>query len=105
MLFRSRLVEEKKNIVFDVDVVGGLNLKKYFGKNSISVFIDVPSILDLEKRLIDRGTDSIEKINERLKKAKNEISQKDNFDYVIMNDNIEKTKESILGIVSKFLSE
>lgn len=101
----SRLVEEKKNIVFDVDVVGGLNLKKYFGKNSISVFIDVPSILDLEKRLIDRGTDSIEKINERLKKAKNEISQKDNFDYVIMNDNIEKTKESILGIVSKFLSE
>ncbi len=101
----SRLVEEKKNIIFDVDVVGGLNLKKYFGKNSISVFIDVPSILDLEKRLIERGTDSIEKIKERLKKAKKEISQKDNFDYVIMNDNIKKTKESILDIVSKFLSE
>lgn len=100
-----RLVNEKKNIIFDVDVVGGLNLKKYFGKDSLSIFIDVPSVEDLENRLLRRGTDSKKNIQERLRKAKKEISLKNNFDLIIMNDNILKSKNIILRDVNKFLSE
>ena len=101
----KRLVDEKKNIIFDVDVVGGLNLKKYFGKDSLSIFIDVPSIEDLENRLLRRGTDSKKNIQERLRKAKKEISLKNNFDLIIMNDNILQSKNIILRDVNKFLSE
>ena len=101
----KRLVDEKKNIIFDVDVVGGLNLKKYFGKDSLSIFIDVPSVEDLENRLIRRGTDSKKNIQERLRKAEKEISLKNNFDLIIMNDNILKSKNIILRDVNKFLSE
>ena len=101
----KRLVDEKKNIIFDVDVVGGLNLKKYFGKNSLSIFIDVPSVEDLENRLLRRGTDSKKNIQERLRKAKKEISLKNNFDLIIMNDNILQSKNIILRDVNKFLSE
>ena len=101
----KRLVDEKKNIIFDVDVVGGLNLKKYFGKDSLSIFIDVPSVEDLENRLLRRGTDSKKNIQERLRKAEKEISLKNNFDLIIMNDNILKSKNKILRDVNKFLSE
>ena len=101
----KRLVDEKKNIIFDVDVVGGLNLKKYFGKDSLSIFIDVPSVDDLENRLLRRGTDSKKNIQERLRKAEKEISLKNNFDLIIMNDNILKSKNIILRDVNKFLSE
>ena len=101
----NRLVNEKKNIIFDVDVVGGLNLKKYFGKDSLSIFIDVPSVEDLENRLLRRGTDSKKNIQERLRKAEKEISLKNNFDLIIMNDNILKSKNIILRDVNKFLSE
>ena len=98
-------MKKKKNIIFDVDVVGGLNLKKYFGKDSLSIFIDVPSVEDLENRLLRRGTDSKKNIQERLRKAKKEISLKNNFDLIIMNDNILKSKNIILRDVNKFLSE
>ena len=101
----KRLVDKKKNIIFDVDVVGGLNLKKYFGKDSLSIFIDVPSVDDLENRLLRRGTDSEKNIQERLRKAEKEISLKNNFDLIIMNDNILKSKNIILRDVNKFLSE
>tara|TARA_Y100001978_G_C23464933_1_gene324138 strand:+ start:84 stop:647 length:564 start_codon:yes stop_codon:yes gene_type:complete len=101
----KRLVDEKKNIIFDVDVVGGLNLKKYFGKDSLSIFIDVPSVEDLENRLLRRGTDSKKNIQERLRKAEKEISLKNNFDLIIMNDKILKSKNIILRDVNKFLSE
>ena len=101
----KRLVDKKKNIILDVDVVGGLNLKKYFGKDSLSIFIDVPSVEDLENRLIRRGTDSKKNIQERLRKAEKEISLKNNFDLIIMNDNILKSKNIILRDVNKFLSE
>ena len=101
----DRLVSNGKNIIFDVDVVGGLNLKKYFGKNSLSIFVDVPSFKDLEKRLKKRGTDLKENIEERLQKAKLETVEKEKFDVIIMNDNIEKSKIEILDIVNKFLKE
>ena len=101
----DRLVSNGKNIIFDVDVVGGLNLKKYFGKNSLSIFVDVPSFKDLEIRLKKRGTDLKENIEERLQKAKLETVEKEKFDVIIMNDNIEKSKIEILDIVNKFLKE
>ena len=101
----DRLVKQNKNIIFDVDVVGGLNLKKYFGIDSLSIFVDVPSIDDLKIRLLERGTDLKENIQERLSKAKKETSLKNNFDVIIMNDNIIKARNEILKIVTKFLSE
>ena len=101
----KRLIKEGRNIIFDVDVVGGLNLKKYFGKDSLSIFVDVPSLEDLKIRLLKRGTDLKGNIEERLSKAKKEISLKNNFDIIIMNDNIGKSKNEILKLVSKFLSE
>ncbi len=101
----KRLVSKGKNIIFDVDVVGGLNLKKYFGKDSLSIFIEVPSFKDLENRLNTRGTELKEDIRERLNKAKKEILEKEKFDVIIMNDNIEKSKSEVLEIVNKFLKE
>ena len=99
----NRLLDNGKNIVFDVDVVGGLNLKKYFGKDSLSIFIDVTSLKDLELRLNKRGTDSDNKIKERLEKAKVEISQKDKFDVIIMNSDFKKASKDILDVVMKFI--
>lgn len=101
----ERLVSQGKNIIFDVDVVGGINLKKYFGDDSLSIFIEVPSLKDLEERLIRRGTDLKEQIEERINKAKIEISEKEKFDIIIMNDNIQKSKKDILEKVTKFLEE
>ena len=86
-------------------MVGGLNLKKYFGKDSLSIFIEVPSFKDLENRLNTRGTELKEDIRERLNKAKKEILEKEKFDVIIMNDNIEKSKSEVLEIVNKFLKE
>ena len=100
----KRLTNKNKNIIFDVDVVGGLNLKKYFGKDSLSIFIDVPSLSDLEARLIKRGTDTKSKIKERVNKAKIEISHKEKFDEKIMNSDIKKASKDILNVVIKFLS-
>jgi len=100
----KRLLDNDKNIVFDVDVVGGLNLKEYFGRDSLSIFIDVPSSKDLKSRLNKRGTDSENKIKERLEKAKVEISQKDRFDVIIMNSDIKKACKDILDVVIKFIS-
>jgi guanylate kinase len=100
----NRLVSKGKHIIFDVDVVGGLNLKKYFGKDSLSIFIDVPSFKVLENRLNIRGTELKENIQERLNKAKKEILEKEKFDVIIMNDNIEKSKNEIFDLVSKFLN-
>lgn len=100
----KRLVSKGKHIIFDVDVVGGLNLKKYFGKDSLSIFIDVPSFKVLGNRLNIRGTELKENIQERLNKAKKEILEKEKFDVIIMNDNIEKSKNEIFDLVSKFLN-
>lgn len=100
----NRLVSKGKHIIFDVDVVGGLNLKKYFGKDSLSIFIDVPSFKVLGNRLNIRGTELKENIQERLNKAKKEILEKEKFDVIIMNDNIEKSKNEIFDLVSKFLN-
>ena len=91
------------NLIFDVDVVGAASLKKYFSKNSISIFINPPSIGELEKRLLDRGM-KFDIIKERIAKAKYEISMEDKFDFSIINDDLDLAKKKILDLVKTFLN-
>ena len=92
------------NVIFDVDVVGAINLKSFFLKNSISIFINPPSIEELEKRLIQRGVNSNKDLTERLTKAKNEIEMKNSFDVSITNDDLERAKKEIFDLVNLFLN-
>lgn len=94
-----------KHLIFDVDVVGGINLKEYFGEKALSLFIMPPDLPTLESRLRGRGTDSEEKIQTRLNKAKQELITADQFDQVILNDELEKAKMETERFVRKFISE
>ncbi len=91
-------------IVFDVDVKGGVNLKKYFGKQALSVFIQAPSIVALRERLIGRATDSMEEIQKRVAKAEEEMTYSDKFDYVLINDDLQKAFHEIEQVVDDFLN-
>jgi guanylate kinase len=77
-------------IIFDVDVKGGVNLKKYFGDKALSVFIQAPSVEELKRRLIARNTDTPEAIAERVAKAAEEMTYAPKFDVVLINDNLDK---------------
>jgi guanylate kinase len=85
----QRIWDSGKNVIFDVDVKGGLNLKKYFGDNALSVFVKVPSLEILEQRLADRGTESKDSLSRRLFKAKFEMSFQDKFDVILINEDLE----------------
>ncbi len=87
----ERIWHEGKNVIFDVDVKGGLNLKKYFGDKALAVFVKVPSMEILKERLKDRGTESEESLSRRLFKAKFEMSFQDKFDVVLVNENLQKS--------------
>ncbi len=87
----QRIWDEGKDVIFDVDVKGGLALKKYFGKNALSVFVKVPSLEILEQRLVGRGTESHASLSQRLFKAKFEMTFADKFDVVLVNENLEKS--------------
>jgi len=89
--------------IFDIDVKGGLNLKEMYGSNVLSIFVMPPSIEELESRLKKRKTENIEKINQRLSKAKKEIRFSSKFDYVVINDDINAAKKQVHQIASKFL--
>ena len=84
-----------QNVVFDVDVKGGINIKKFYGKNALSVFIQPPSIEELRKRLVGRATDSPEAIEERLSKASYELTFANQFDTIVINDDLETAKNVI----------
>lgn len=86
----TRLFDQGKSIVFDVDVVGGLNLKKYFGEQAISFFIKVPSFETLKERLIARATESHDDIAMRLAKAEEETLLAPQFDHVVINDDLDR---------------
>lgn len=92
-------------IIFDVDVKGGVNLKKYFGAAALSVFIKAPSVEVLRQRLIGRGTDSDEAIAERVAKAAEELTYEDKFDYVLVNDDLATAYANAEKIVDEFLSK
>ncbi|MBX2964633.1 MAG: guanylate kinase [Cyclobacteriaceae bacterium] len=87
----QRIWDEGKNVIFDVDVKGGLALKKYFEKNALAVFVKVPSIDTLEQRLHNRGTESHASLSQRLFKAKFEMTFADKFDVVLVNEDLDKS--------------
>ncbi|UXE65425.1 MAG: guanylate kinase [Chryseotalea sp. WA131a] len=84
----ERIWQEGKNVIFDVDVKGGINLKKYFGDKALAIFVKVPSLEALEVRLKDRGTESEESLSRRLFKAKFEMTFQDKFDVVLLNQDL-----------------
>jgi guanylate kinase len=90
-------------VIFDVDVKGGVNLKKMFPENSLSLFIMPPSVEELRSRLVGRGTDSDEAIERRVAKAEEELSYSDKFDVVVVNDNLEEAKSKAEEVISSFL--
>lgn len=100
----ERIWKNNGVVVFDVDVFGGANLKKQFGKQAVSVFIEPPSIKVLRERLISRGTDALSAIEKRVAKAEAELTFKQKFDIVLVNDNLEKClKEAEQIIESHFV--
>jgi len=87
----ERVWASGKNVVFDVDVKGGLNLKKYFGESALAIFVKVPSIEVLAQRLRSRGTESEDSISRRLFKAKFELTFEDQFDVTLLNQNLDES--------------
>jgi len=101
----ERIIGNGNNVIFDVDVVGGCNIKKYYGDKALSVFVEPPSIDELRDRLVKRGTDSPEVIDQRIEKAEYEMTFAPNFDVVILNDNLDEAKAKTLEVVSQFLNK
>ena len=98
----ERIWNEGKNVIFDVDVKGGVNLKKYFGQKAISIFVKVPSLEILKKRLMDRGSDTPESLAKRLKKMEYEMGFESKFDQVIVNDDLEIAKAKAQELYDHF---
>jgi len=101
----DRISDNGKNIIFDIDVAGGMNIKKYFGERALSIFVAPPSISILQERLKSRGTDSEEMIEKRISKADFEMSFAPKFDRVIVNDDLEKAKIEVEQVVGEFLNK
>lgn len=98
-------LEKGDNVVCDVDVLGGLNIKKHYGERALSVFIQPPSIEELRKRLISRGTDAPNVIEDRIARAEFELSHASQFDVVVVNDDLERALVDALQQVRAFLKE
>ena len=101
----ERILNEGDNVIFDVDVVGGCNIKRFYGDKALSVFIQPPSIEELRKRLVGRGTDTPEVIESRIAKAEYELGFADKFDTVVINDDLETAKATALQVIQAFLAE
>ncbi len=99
----ERILNSGKNVIFDVDVVGGLNIKKYYGDQALALFIQPPSIEELEKRLKSRATDAPEVIANRIAKAEYELSFAPRFDKIIVNDILEKAQADAYHLIRQFL--
>lgn len=100
----DRIWAKGKHVLFEVDVRGGLRLKKIFGKRSIALFIMAPSIAELKKRLLARGTDKVSEIEMRLAKAEIELEFASQFDCIIVNRNLDEAIEEVSTTVSSFLN-
>ena len=100
----DKITEKGNNVIFDVDVVGGLNIKKQYGDRALSLFIAAPSVEDLHRRLKGRATDTDEMIAKRVGKADFEMTFAPDFDFIVVNDNLEKAKKEAESIVRKFIS-
>ena len=96
---------ETQNVIFDIDVVGGIRLKEYFKNNALSIFVKAPSVKELKKRLSSRNKDSNESIEARIQKAQKEIEKESEFDLSIINNNLDLAKKESFDIVKKFLAK
>ncbi len=96
-------IERGENVMFDIDVKGGCNIKHQYGDEALSLFIQPPSIEELRRRLTGRGTDSAEMVEQRLAKAEYEMSFAPKFDRIIINDDLEKAKENVYSVIKEFL--
>lgn len=99
----ERIWAQGKHVIFDVDVVGGLNLKSYFGEQALAIFVVPPSVKALRERLIGRGTETDETLMKRVDKAEKELMRAHEFEVMILNDNLEHALEESERIVADFL--
>ena len=93
-----------KHVIFDIDVIGGLNIKQKFPNQTLAIFVQPPSIEEMERRLRDRQTDSEEKIKERVLKAETEMKYAKDFDVILVNDNLESAKKDAINLVQNFIN-
>ena len=98
-----RITDKGHNVVLDLDVLGGIDVKKIYGKKALAVFIKPPSIETLRQRLLSRGTDSIEDINNRVARAEYELSLADQYDYCVVNDILDDAVAQTREIITKFI--
>jgi guanylate kinase len=96
--------EQGQNVVFDVDVKGGVNIKKFYGDEVMSLFIQPPSVEELRRRLVGRGTDTPEAIEDRLAKAAYELTFAPKFDHIVVNDDLATAEQETLQLVKSFLA-
>ena len=101
----EKQLAEGQNIIFDVDVVGGCNIKRFYGERALSLFIQPPSLEELRKRLEGRATDAPEVIEQRLAKADYELSFAPRFDKVVVNDDLETAEQEVYRLVKDFLDD
>lgn len=100
----ERIRKAGKNVIFDVDVVGGSNIKKFYGKEALAVFVQPPSVEELRNRLISRSTDAPEVIEKRVAKAKYELTFSNQFDRIIVNEDLERALEEAENCIREFIS-
>jgi len=101
----EKQVQEGQNVIFDVDVKGGCNIKSFYGNRALSIFIQPPSIEALRNRLTNRGTDATDVIENRIARAEFELSFAPKFDAVVVNDDLEKAKEEVYNLIKNFLNK
>ncbi len=99
----SRITGDGHNVILDIDVKGGVNVKKMYGERAISIFIEPPSIETLRERLTGRATDSREAIEQRLAKAEYELSFAPEFDYIVVNDNLDSAIARVDTLIKEFV--
>lgn len=99
----DKQLEKGENVIIDMDVHGALNIKKYYGGRAMLVFVQPPSIEVLRQRLVDRGTEVMEMIEERVSRAEYELSFAPRFDKIIVNKNLDEAEKETLAIVKEFL--
>lgn len=97
-------LKDGKNVIFDIDIKGGINVKNFYGEGALSIFVQPPSVEELRKRLVGRATDTPEQIEERLAKAEYEMSFAPQFDRIIVNDDLESAKSETLKNICEFLN-
>jgi guanylate kinase len=101
----DRIWNNNQQVIFDVDVKGGIALKNYFGENALSIFIEPPSIEELKNRLVKRGSEDVKSLNKRISKAKLELTFKEKFDVIIVNKNLNNAFNEAEILVQNFLNK